>query len=83
MKKSSLIALCLACTVTAQAKDYVITNYGAIADTTQLSTKAIQQAIEGTKLYRFRKDGFTLYIYGVCSSCQRRISLQRNSQKQQ
>lgn len=46
MKKSSLIALCLACTVTAQAKDYVITNYGAIADTTTLSTKAIQQAID-------------------------------------
>ena len=46
MKKSSLIALCLACTVTAQAKDYVITNYGAIADTTTLSTQAIQQAID-------------------------------------
>ena len=46
MKKSSLIALCLACTVTAQAKDYVITHYGAIADTTQLSTQAIQQAID-------------------------------------
>ena len=45
MKKSSLIALCLACTVTAQAKDYVITHYGAIADTTTLSTNAIQQTI--------------------------------------
>ena len=46
MKKSSLIALCLACTVTAQAKDYVITHYGAIADTTTLSTNAIQQTID-------------------------------------
>lgn len=50
---------------------------------TEVNVPAIQQAIESTKLYRFRKDGFTLYIYGVCSSCQRRISLQRNSQKQQ
>lgn len=34
----------------------------------------IEAVINSTKLSRFRKDGFTLYIYGVCTTCQRRLS---------
>lgn len=43
----------------------------------------VETAINDTKLHRFRKDGFTLYVYGVCTSCQMRISRQLNKLKQQ
>lgn len=36
---------------------------------TEISAPLVIEAIEGTRTRRFRKDGFTLYIYGVCSSC--------------
>jgi Fur family ferric uptake transcriptional regulator len=39
----------------------------------------IEDAIEQTKLKRFRKDGFTLYIYGICSTCQASITRQKKS----
>lgn len=45
---------------------------------TEIKSDAITKAVEQTKLKWFRKDGFTLYIYGVCSSCQRKISRKRN-----
>ena len=41
----------------------------------------IEAVINSTKLTRFRKDGFTLYIYGVCTTCQRKLSRQINKQK--
>ena len=31
-------------------------------------------AVENMRLKRFRKDGFTLYVYGVCSSCQSKLT---------
>ncbi len=34
----------------------------------------VQAAISETKLQRFRKDAFVLYIYGVCSACQAKIT---------
>ncbi len=34
----------------------------------------ITEAIDNLRLRRFRKDGFTLYIYGICSTCQARIT---------
>lgn len=37
---------------------------------------AIDDAIKHTRLHQFRKDGFTLYIYGICSKCQRRLTRQ-------
>lgn len=50
---------------------------------TEVVSKEIADAIEHTKLRRFRKDGFTLYIYGVCSMCQSRITRKKNNLKQQ
>lgn len=37
----------------------------------------VEAAISGSRLHRFRKEGFTLYIYGVCSSCQSKLTRQR------
>lgn len=41
----------------------------------------IVNAVEQTHLKRFRKEGFTLSIYGVCSSCQAKITRQKNKNK--
>jgi Fur family ferric uptake transcriptional regulator len=37
--------------------------------------------VNNLHLKRFRKDGFTLYIYGVCSSCQTRITKRKNMER--
>lgn len=37
---------------------------------TEVVMPAVIEAIESTPTRRFRKDGFTLYIYGACSACQ-------------
>lgn len=50
---------------------------------TEVNSREIEDAINATRLKRFRKDGFTLYIYGVCTTCQTRLSKQRNKLKQQ
>ena len=48
---------------------------------TEVKAPEIADAIEAMKLKRFRKDGFTLYIYGICSTCQATITRQKNNQK--
>ena len=48
---------------------------------TEVSSPEITQAINDLHLKRFRKDGFTLYIYGICSTCQARITRQINLKK--
>lgn len=45
---------------------------------TEVDAPGIIKAVDATRLKRFHKDGFTLYIYGICSTCQTRISKQRN-----
>ena len=45
---------------------------------TEINAPLVTQAINETKLSRFRKDTFALYIYGVCSSCQAKITRKRN-----
>ena len=52
---------------------------------TEFKSIAITRAITGVRSKRFRKDGFSLYVYGVCSTClakltrqQRKIELQKN-----
>ena len=37
---------------------------------TEIKSPEIIAAVESLQLKRFRKDGFTLYIYGICSACQ-------------
>ena len=48
---------------------------------TEVRSPEIAQAIDELRLKRFRKDGFTLYIYGICSTCQAKITRQKNTRK--
>lgn len=47
----------------------------------EVNVPAVTEAIDASKLHRFRKDGFSLYIYGVCSTCQSRITRKKNNLK--
>ena len=47
---------------------------------TELKTPLISKAIEDTHLKRFRKEGYTLYIYGVCSTCQAKLTKKNKKQ---
>jgi Fur family ferric uptake transcriptional regulator len=49
---------------------------------TEVKAPEIANAIEQIKLKRFRKDGYTLYIYGICSTCQAALTRQKKKQKQ-
>ena len=40
---------------------------------TEVKSLEISRAVENMRLRRFRKDGFTLYVYGVCSTCQTKM----------
>jgi len=46
---------------------------------TEVKSPEITEAIDSLKLKRFRKDGYSLYIYGICSTCQ--ASITRKSKK--
>jgi Fur family ferric uptake transcriptional regulator len=47
----------------------------------EIQSPEIVNAIKATKYYRFRKDGFTLYIYGVCAKCRQKLARQRKKQQ--
>ena len=40
---------------------------------TEVKSPQVNEAIESMPTRRFRKDGFTLYVYGICSSCQAKL----------
>lgn len=44
---------------------------------TEVRSQEIAEAIDAMRLRRFRKDGFSLYIYGICSTCQAAITRQK------
>lgn len=48
---------------------------------TEVRSPELAEAINQMHLKRFRKDGFTLYIYGICSTCQATLTRQKNSKK--
>ena len=48
---------------------------------TEVRSPEIAAAIDQLHLKRFRKDGFTLYIYGICSRCLARITRKKNTKK--
>ena len=48
---------------------------------TEIRSPEVAEAIEMLHLKRFRKDGFTLYIYGICSTCQARQTRMKNATK--
>ena len=41
---------------------------------TEVKSPQIIESINNLHTKRFRKDGFTLYIYGVCSTCQAKLT---------
>ena len=45
---------------------------------TEVESPEITEAIKNTKFHRFRRDGFYLYIYGICSRCQAVLSRQKS-----
>jgi len=47
----------------------------------ELSASEIARTIENMRLRRFRRERFSLYLYGVCSSCQARMT--RKKKKEQ
>ena len=46
----------------------------------EVQSPNIIDAIKDSHFHKFRKDGFTLYIYGVCSKCQQRLTRLRKKQ---
>ena len=51
-----------------------------ICKVTEVKSDLISNAIDATHLKRFHKDGFTLYIYGICSTCQAKLTRLRNKE---
>lgn len=49
---------------------------------TEIKSSDIKVAVENMRLKRFRKDGFTLYVYGVCSTCQTLITKRKKQEKE-
>ncbi len=45
---------------------------------TEVKSPDITEAIDKMHLKRFRKDGYSLYVYGICSTCQAAITRQKN-----
>ena len=64
-----------------KAKSYCHQVCSVCGKVSEFTDAEINSAIENSKLKRFRKEGFSLYIYGVCSTCQSRISRQMNNGK--
>lgn len=50
---------------------------------TEFESPEVDAAINGMHLKRFRKDGFSLYVYGICSTCQAKITRQKISKQKQ
>lgn len=49
---------------------------------TEPHLKSVVNAINEAKLKRFRREGFSLYIYGVCSSCLAKRTRKKQELKQ-
>ena len=47
---------------------------------TEVKSPEIIAAVDNMHLKRFRKDGFRLYVYGVCSSCQTKLTKRKKKQ---
>lgn len=49
----------------------------------EFKSPEIDAAIANMHLKRFRKDGFSLYVYGICSACQAKITRQKINKAKQ
>ena len=47
----------------------------------EIKAPDVADTIDKMRLKRFRKDGFSLYIYGICSTCQAAITRKTNKTK--
>lgn len=50
---------------------------------TEVKSPEINEAIGNLHLKRFRKDGYSLYIYGICSTCQGKLTRRKSSKERQ
>ena len=48
---------------------------------TEVKSPDLALAVDNLHLRRFRKDGFTMYVYGVCSTCQTKITKRKRQDK--
>lgn len=48
---------------------------------TEIKSPQISETISSMHLKRFRKDGYSLYIYGICSTCQAKLTRTKTQQK--
>ena len=48
---------------------------------TEIKSAEIIDAVESLRLKRFRKDGFALYIYGICSTCQVKMTKRKKTSR--
>ena len=46
--------------------------------TTEVNSPELTATIQTVRLKRFRREGFSLYIYGTCSSCQAKLTREKN-----
>ena len=47
----------------------------------EVAAVEVAEAVDKLRLNRFRKEGFSLYIYGVSTRCQQRITRQSEKKK--
>lgn len=45
---------------------------------TEVKSAEVVHTIQSLRLKRFRREGFSLYIYGTCSSCQAKLTREKN-----
>lgn len=48
---------------------------------TEFRSKKVNEAIAAVRHKRFHKDGFSLYVYGICSSCRANMTKQAAKRK--
>ena len=48
---------------------------------TEINSSSILKAVENTRLKRFRKESFSLYVYGVCSACQAKMTRKKSIER--
>jgi Fur family ferric uptake transcriptional regulator len=41
---------------------------------TEIKSQELTEVINSLHTKRFRKDGYSLYIYGICSNCQAKMT---------
>ncbi|MBR1620956.1 MAG: transcriptional repressor [Prevotella sp.] len=50
---------------------------------TELQLPEVVDAVNQAHYHRFKKDGFSLYIYGICSSCQAKITKRKRKEERE